>query len=73
MTTLNNIQELEKSPLYEGLHEEIKTLLTNLKNEIDKLEDRDLFLEYLEEAGVDNWEGYDDAKAAYYRDLASEY
>lgn len=35
---------------------------TQLFNYLDKLEERDLWLSALENAGVDNWEGYEYAQ-----------
>ena len=36
----------------------------NMKKEIRRLQERDRVLSALEGAGVDNWEGYDDAMAS---------
>lgn len=41
---------------------EVATALLKLENRIAELEKRSLFLQALEESGVDNWYGYADAQ-----------
>jgi len=38
-------------------------MITITKKEYDRLIEREEWLECLEAAGVDNWQGYDDARA----------
>lgn len=56
-----------KSPIAKqvyGLSKKVRELQEQLREKdqrIAKLEERDMFLQCLEEAGVDNWEGYSEA------------
>lgn len=41
-------------------------MITIKKEEYDRLLDRELKLEALEQGGIDNWVGYEDAMEAYH-------
>jgi hypothetical protein len=57
---------MDKKKLLEDiLSGEVETVVI-LKEDYVELKRDSEFLEFLEAHGVDNWEGYDDARAAYH-------
>ena len=56
MSAMDKLRNADK----ESMEEEMVTIT---KKEFKRLQKRELWLECLEGAGVDNWEGYDDAYA----------
>lgn len=71
MDILSRIEEL----VNEENRKEVERLLDDLRNytlildeDLEKLEDESYFLNCLEMAGVDNWDGYSEAQKMMYND-----
>lgn len=56
-----NIKKIFEQFSYEGVQDDWHVILEKAREELQELEARDRKLIALENAGVDNWEGYDQA------------
>ena len=71
MDILSRIEELsneENRKEVERLLDDLRDYTLLLNTDLEKLEDESYFLNCLEMAGVDNWDGYSEAQKMMYND-----
>lgn len=71
MDILSRIEELsneENRKEVERLLDDLRDYTLILNTDLEKLEDESYFLNCLEMAGVDNWDGYSEAQKMMYND-----
>ena len=71
MDILSRIEELsneENRKEAERLLDDLRDYTLILNTDLEKLEDESYFLNCLEMAGVDNWDGYEEAQKMMYND-----
>ena len=71
MDILSRIEELsneENRKEVERLLDDLRDYTLVLNTDLEKLEDESYFLNCLEMAGVDNWDGYSEAQKMMYKD-----
>ena len=71
MDILSRIEELsneENRKEAERLLDDLRDYTLILNTDLEKLEDESYFLNCLEMAGVDNWDGYSEAQKRMYND-----
>ena len=71
MDILSRVEQLsneENRKEAERLLDDLRDYTLILNTDLEKLEDKSYFLNCLEMAGVDNWDGYEEAQKMMYND-----